>query len=139
MSPAEDLLDWLRTGDVRALSIRQPWPHHILHDGKDIENRSWRTRRRGWFLIHAGTCKIEAPEFITRLQLPLGGIVGAARITGCADASSSRWWLGPVGFELADPIEIDLVPCLGRLGFFRLDEAALDEVRGQLERQVRKS
>ena len=36
-----------------ALSIRQPWAHHILFDGKRVENRSWLTRFRGPFLIHA--------------------------------------------------------------------------------------
>ena len=41
-------------GSIRALSIRQPWCHHILHDGKDVENRDWPTKGRGWFLIHAG-------------------------------------------------------------------------------------
>ncbi len=36
-----------------ALSIRQPWAWHILHSGKDIENRDWPTRFRGRVLIHA--------------------------------------------------------------------------------------
>lgn len=30
-----------------ALSIRQPWAWHILHSGKDIENRDWPTKFRG--------------------------------------------------------------------------------------------
>ena len=36
-----------------ALSIRQPWAWLIVHGWKDIENRTWRTRVRGRFLIHA--------------------------------------------------------------------------------------
>ena len=28
---------------MKALSIRQPWAWAILHAGKDIENRDWRT------------------------------------------------------------------------------------------------
>jgi hypothetical protein len=38
---------------VKVLTIRQPWAHAILHLGKDVENRSWRTRYRGLLLIHA--------------------------------------------------------------------------------------
>ena len=30
------------------LSIRQPWARMILHCGKDIENRPWSTKGRGW-------------------------------------------------------------------------------------------
>ena len=42
---------------MRALSIRQPWAWMIVHGGKNIENRSWNTKFRGRFLIHASaTC-----------------------------------------------------------------------------------
>lgn len=33
-------------GAIKALSIKQPYPHHIFHDGKDVENRDWPTRGR---------------------------------------------------------------------------------------------
>jgi hypothetical protein len=26
---------------MKAMSIKQPWVHVILHKGKDIENRTW--------------------------------------------------------------------------------------------------
>ena len=38
---------------MKALSIRQPWAWAIIHAGKDIENRSWPTKMRGRFLVHA--------------------------------------------------------------------------------------
>src|SRR5262245_59918085 len=38
---------------MNALSIRQPWCWAILHAGKDVENRNWRTIFRGRFAIHA--------------------------------------------------------------------------------------
>jgi hypothetical protein len=40
---------------VKALSIRQPWAWAILHAGKRIENRDWRSvpSYRGPLLIHA--------------------------------------------------------------------------------------
>jgi hypothetical protein len=31
----------------KALTIRQPWAHSIIHLGKDVENRSWRTDYKG--------------------------------------------------------------------------------------------
>ena len=27
------------SGQIKALSIKQPYPHYIFHDGKDVENR----------------------------------------------------------------------------------------------------
>ncbi|MNQ62267.1 ASCH domain protein [compost metagenome] len=38
---------------MKALSIRQPWAWLIIHGGKDVENRSWHTKHRGRFLVHA--------------------------------------------------------------------------------------
>jgi hypothetical protein len=38
---------------MKALSIKQPWVHAILHEGKDIENRSWQRSFRGWLALHA--------------------------------------------------------------------------------------
>ena len=37
---------------MKALTIKQPWVHAILYEGKDIENRSWQRDFRGW-LLHA--------------------------------------------------------------------------------------
>ena len=33
---------------MKALTIKQPLVHAILHEGKDIENRSWQRNFRGW-------------------------------------------------------------------------------------------
>lgn len=41
---------------LKALSIRQPWAHAIVHLGKTIENRDWRgCSYRGPILIHASS------------------------------------------------------------------------------------
>jgi len=37
---------------VKALSICQPWAWLILHAGKDVENRTYRTSHRGVVLLH---------------------------------------------------------------------------------------
>lgn len=122
------LADRVERGEIKALSILQPWPHHILHDGKDVENRSWPTKGRGWFLIHAGKSTREAPEMIRDRSLPLGGIVGMARIVDCVQAMDSRWFCGPCGFVLRDAFPLPLAPCSGRLSFFRPPAETLAQV-----------
>ena len=110
-------------GEIDALSIRQPYPHHIFHNDKNVENRSWPTKRRGWFIVQAGISKSELA--IGQHHLPRGGIVGMARITDCVQAMESRWFFGKYGFVLADAFPVDLIPCKGALGFFMPDDAAL--------------
>jgi len=38
---------------MKALTVRQPWAHHIAQGLKTIEVRSWRTSYRGPLLITA--------------------------------------------------------------------------------------
>lgn len=126
----------LEDGTIRALSIRQPWCHHILHDGKDVENRDWPTKGRGWFLIHAGKAWDSSPPPQALADVPRGGIVGAARITDCVTEMDSRWFFGRYGFVLADAFPIPLVPCKGALGFFRPDDDTLTAVAATLRREA---
>lgn len=124
-----------------ALSIRQPWAWHILHSGKDIENRDWHTRVRGRILIHAskgmtrdeyedgqdplwavGGPTIELPGIH---ELDRGGLVGTVEIVDCVTASDSPWFYGRFGFVLRDPKPIPFIVCRGQLGFFEVDEAVL--------------
>lgn len=115
-----------------ALSIRQPWAWAIIHAGKDIENRNWRTDVRGPICIHAssGMTKSEWSEgayFISRLtgvstpaaiSLDRGGIIGTAEIVGCVDASDSPWFFGRYGFVLRNAQPVNFIPVKGLLGFF---------------------
>ena len=57
---------------MKALSIRQPWASLIIHGFKDIENRPWRTKFRGKFLIHAALK--QDMEMKRNLDLYLHGI-----------------------------------------------------------------
>lgn len=103
-------------GEIKALSIKQPYPHHIFHDGKDVENRDWPTKGRGWFIVHAGVSKSELAS--SQHDLPRGGIVGMARIVDCVTEMDSRWFFGKFGFVLRDAFPLPLIPCRGQLGFF---------------------
>ncbi|SOC46250.1 hypothetical protein SAMN05892877_12173 [Rhizobium subbaraonis] len=113
-------------GEIKALSIKQPYPHHIFHDGKDVENRDWSTRGRGWFIVHAGISKSELDD--DQMHLPRGGVVGMARIVDCVTEMESRWFFGRYGFVLRDAFPLPLIPCRGQLGFFNLEPATCAEV-----------
>ena len=113
---------------MKALSIRQPWAWLIIHGGKDIENRTWKTKYRGPVLIHAGK-KIDMAAY-SRLadegiglppidELETGGIIGQVDIADCVNCSDSAWFGGPLGFVLENPKPLSFSPCIGRLYFFQ--------------------
>jgi hypothetical protein len=126
-----DLAGRVEAGEVRALSIKQPYPHHIFHDGKDVENRDWPTKGRGWVIVHAGKSKseIDEPE---HASLPLGGVVGMMKIVDCVEDMDSQWFYGRYGFVIGEAFPLPLIPCKGALGFFALDEATNREVAAAL-------
>ena len=133
------LVGKITAGKIKALSIKQPYPHHIFHDGKDVENRDWPTKGRGWFIVHAGVSKSELAS--TQMNLPRGGIVGMARIVDCVTDMDSQWFFGRYGFVLRDAFPVPFIPCKGQLGFFVPPQEALDtlgqQVRSILEGQQR--
>jgi hypothetical protein len=58
---------------MKALSIRQPWAWAILHAGKRIENRDWRScYYRGPILIHASKSVGTRSEFDAACRSVLG-------------------------------------------------------------------
>jgi hypothetical protein len=140
---------------VFALSIRQPWAWLIVrpdligsertaavHAGvlKDIESRSWATRFRGRFLIHAaqGITRAQyhaaaqdlreaAIELPPLQDLQRGGIVGQATLVQCVPPGErqSRWHMqGCHGFKLQDAQPLPFRPLKGRLGFFKVPNAS---------------
>lgn len=121
------LPDRIAAGHIKALSIKQPYPHHIFHDGKDVENRDWPTKGRGWFIVHAGVSRSElVMDNPDEVSMPRGGIVGMARIVDCVTEMDSRWFFGRYGFVLRDAFPVPLIPCRGQLGFFAPPQEALD-------------
>lgn len=122
------LSERVAAGGVKALSIKQPWPHRIFHEGKDVENRDWPTRGRGWIIIHAGKTYDGGRPPAAHADLPFGGIVGMARITDCVEHMDSEWFFGRYGFVLANAFPVDLIPVRGQLGFFVPPHEALTEL-----------
>ena len=110
-----------------AISIRQPYPWHILFDGKDVENRNWPTKFRGLVLIHASK-GVEDRALVKAKNMPLGGIVGVMEIVDCVTQMDSDWFFGEYGFVIRNARPLPFVPCKGMLGFFKpdIDFAALE-------------
>jgi hypothetical protein len=120
-------------GKIPALSIQQPWAWLILHAGKDVENRTWPTKYRGKFFIHAakkfdryGYGEIlrysslylpnDIPFPTSPNQFPRGGIVGLAELTDCVQKAENIWadhFDGIWNFVLEDAVELDFVPLRG--------------------------
>lgn len=128
-----ELADRCERAGIKALSIKQPYPHHIFHDGKDVENRDWPTKGRGWFIVHAGVSKSELDmDDPDEAAMPRGGIVGMARIVDCVTAMDSRWFFGKYGFVLREAFPVPLIPCRGQLGFFMPPADALQALASAL-------
>lgn len=140
---------------MRALTLRQPWAWLVVHGGKDIENRIWATRFRGWFLIHASremsaSDYLDAARFCAELDLDLpalppatdfrlgvnlGGIVGLAQLVGVLPpipfgmGALPRWRMaGQYGFQLEGVHPLPFVGCPGALQFWRLKPAERERI-----------
>lgn len=124
---------------MRALSLTQPWAFLVVHGGKNIENRSWSTKRREPFLIHAakgmrqsdyddamemaiGVNLIAASQVPPFGELERGGIIGMATIV---DVIPKTTWphipwhmFDRYGFVLEDIKPLPFYPCKGALNFW---------------------
>lgn len=116
---------------MRALTVKQPWAWLIINGSKNIENRSWGPGKAlGWRIaIHAGL-RIDhrGYELARRLgvdppplsEIERGAIVGTVVVTGVVESSLSPWFIGPKGWELADPRPCEPIPAKGRLGLWSI-------------------
>ncbi|MBN3811659.1 ASCH domain-containing protein [Paraburkholderia sp. Ac-20347] len=151
---------------MKALSIRQPWAWLIVRPDltgaarevaiaacklKVIENRTWPTRLRGRFLIHAskGMTRAEYDDveaFLDHFDIDIalpgqeklhrGGIVGAATLTDCIPSArrTSTWHMeGQWGFLLEDVKPVPFVECKGALQFFDVPADIATQLRQMYE------
>lgn len=84
-------------GEMRVLTVRQPWAWAIIHGGKDVENRvrNIAGSYRGPVAIHAGMrpddqgwVNAEAYRLTTKMHLRKHGVLGA--IIGVVDLSGAH-------------------------------------------------
>jgi hypothetical protein len=134
---------------VKAISIKQPWVHAILREGKDIENRSWQRHFRGWIAIHASATPrhgarlprgSKTPDFKT---LDYSAICGVARLVNIVTKSPSKWFYRPddgsinYGWMLADVKRLRRpVKCNGMLGLWQVRPNVLRSIKRQLPKRI---
>lgn len=139
---------------IRGLTLHRPWCWAILNAGKDVENRPWRCQflRPGDFIaIHSGVTYDEGGydylcSFGYGIAAPLaddpdwqsGFIHGVVQYQGTVTASDSRWFFGPYGWKLGNPVVIDPVACRGAQGLFSIPINVLKQVRTSYARALRK-
>ena len=139
---------------MKALSIRQPWAWLIVRPDltdpaeraaafaageiKDVENRTWGTKHRGPFLIHAGlTFDMEGYRWVKsrfpKIPLPrpgqydLGGTIGQAELTDSIPPEKarsgqlkSRWYRGEHAFMVGNSTPLPFRKVKGKLNFFEV-------------------
>ncbi|MGB0775348.1 MAG: ASCH domain-containing protein [Akkermansiaceae bacterium] len=126
---------------MKALSIKQPWAWAIVHVGKNIENRSRRTHYRGTVAVHAslGIARDWAEWYPARTKKPpaqdewaLGAIIGFVDIIDCVEDYRSKWFYGPFGYRLANPVLLKQpVPCRGALGLWTVPPQIVRKINRQ--------
>ena len=127
---------------MKALSLKQPWVHAILREGKDIENRTWQRDFRGWIALHASAKPNRearfprghgVPDFKT---LDYSAICGVAWLEKIVIRSRSKWFDGsPFGWVLTKAIALKRpIPCKGSLGLWDLPPNVLRSLKRQLPR-----
>lgn len=125
---------------MKAISIRPPWAWAILHAGKDIENRTWKTKIRGTIAVHASQTMSrpyyeaslkEIKKIAPDVHVPTydamvrGAIIGIVEVVGCEEHTKSKWQVRDhYGFLLANPRVLQkAIPCNGRLSFWDVPDA----------------
>jgi hypothetical protein len=120
------------TGDLRALTVRQPWASLIIAGIKDVENRSRPLRHRGTIAVHAGLgTDRDAMAAHGRLlpAYPAGVIIGLVDVIGCVRDSASPWAeAGYWHWLLARPRPCEPLPARGALGLWRLTPEACERL-----------
>lgn len=93
---------------IKALSLTQPWAQGIILGLKHWETRSWPTRFRGHFAIHASkqfpkwACEFAESQGFVSSILPCGVVLGTAEITECRATDSLRSELSADELEWGD-------------------------------------
>lgn len=136
-----------KISELRALSVAQPWATCIISKGKNIENRSWNTKFRGYVAIHASK-SIDSERFeycqdnykcdLTPDNIDFGAIIGFAEIVDVITKKditreTKKWFQGDFGFHLKNIIKLkNPVKVNGALGFWKVKGKILNAVLAQL-------
>lgn len=137
-----DLLQQAASPDIKALSLKQPYAW-ALFNGKDVENRTWRTNHRGLLLVHASgsvnrrywleaceVCRQHGLVVPGQSSLAYGALIGAVDVVDCRWGEEDDEW----GFaqhwhwKIENPrLFRESIPMKGGLSFMKT-ELSLQEV-----------
>lgn len=121
---------------MKVITIREHWASAIFDQGKDVENRTWKTQHRGNLLIHAGSSKallkvskecIEEISSNTIKAPKLGCIIGKVTLVDCVTNSQSDWAVEDCyHWILSNPIRCNPYPITGKLSLWDFDHNLID-------------
>ena len=130
---------------MKAITIKQPWVHAILREGKDIENRTWKRDFRGWLALHSSAQPRRDAVFPRGIRVPeldtldYSAICGIARVVDIVPKSRSKWFWHPdddttnYGWVLADVTALKTpISCKGTLGLWEVSPKIFREIQRQL-------
>jgi hypothetical protein len=133
---------------MKALSVQQPWAWAIIHAGKCIENRDWRTHHRGWIAIHASATVRKGERMPRGVRAPReeelipGAIIGVVRIVDVVEWSRSKWFdpRSKFGWVLERPRAFRKpIACSGALSLWDVPSAVAAQITRQLGRLPEKA
>lgn len=127
---------------MKVLTIKQPYATLIAEEIKEYEFRTWKTKYRGEFLIHAGKGKnLEYIEKFKHLNLeyPAGFIIAKVCLEDCIPVDNvfrkileqknpvlyshvinDKSWKG-YAFKLTNVEKVNNIPAQGKLSFWNFD------------------
>lgn len=131
---------------MKALSLREPFATLIVNGKKTIELRTWNTKFRGEFLVHASKIPIieQCEKFGFDVStITLGAIIGKATLYDVKEYESREEWEkdqnlhladasffgSDYGFLLKDAVKFNQpIPCNGSLNFWNVPDSVLAKV-----------
>ena len=133
---------------MKVLTLKQPWATLVVEGYKEYEFRTWKTKYRGDFLVHAGLgVDREALKRFEYLNLyyPKGCIIGKVTLTDCLlvddnlkeelKRKNENVYLGAINketseyaFKLENVKKIEPIYVKGKLGFWEYDCQDLEEM-----------
>lgn len=138
---------------ISSLSIIQPSGELIVSGIKNVENRQWKTKKRGFIAIHASS-KFDRSRYeffnesydidIDPDEVDYGAVIGFAEIVDVINEEgvtkkTEQWFEGQYGFVLDNMIKLKkAVPIRGSIGLWKLKGKVLEKCLSQLPSKQRK-
>ncbi len=138
---------------ISSLSIIQPSGELIVSGIKNVENREWKTNKRGFIAIHASS-KYDRHRYdyfsenyaveIDPDDVDYGAIIGFAEITDVigdknVTKKTETWFEGQYGFVLDNMIKLKkAIPIRGSIGLWKLKGKDFEKCLSQLSSKQRK-